>query len=335
MSRTWERIQEEITYGVSPKGNYRWNQCNHYRVTPVNFSTPVNAFGSYIEYYNWFMGVDFCKTAANDAIRYLGNVLTQPELDFQKNNDFRIFILLFQIDELFAKFTQKYVANLMTMRYRDTAAFIKWDLGPLLADFQALTETYFDLKFRINQELKALKPIPFMRTLPIPLKSISWNEIIYSGTVQFHGSLDATNIPDEVTLPIILDEFGANLRFTDLLDLVPFSFLLSNVIPNITEFLDSQHPNRWFNPGWVYDGWITMKLNVIGRLNLSGNLVPQDGHAFVRRRVSIVPSKGPELHWKFPGSKGLTDALALFSAGSKSKKIINHNLKLSRRITFF
>lgn len=229
------------------------------------------------------------------------------------------------------------------MRYRDSMAFVKWDLGPLLGDFQALTETYFDLRFRINQELQAIQPISFNRTIAIPNRvlttnvanGVQYDSNFYSGEAKFHGSIEATNIPQSITLPIILDEFGVNLRFTDLLELVPFSFLLSNVIPNITEFLDSQHPSRWFNANFVYDGWVIIKLHCTSRLNLSGTIADVSGSGFKRFQTSFAPAKKPELQWKFPGTKGLTDVIALLSTSFQSKKIINRNLKLSRRITFF
>jgi hypothetical protein len=276
----------------------------------------------------------------DDHIGKISSLISQPKLNFQENNKFRLFIFLYTIDDLFAKFTQKWVAKLIGLvdpNPFNSYGFQKWDLGPMIGDFEALTATYFDLRGGIMSELSQLRTQRFVATVEVPKRFLYSNSVTYFGTCSFLGTMTPRNVPDKVTLPILLDEFGINLRLTDILDAVPFSFLLGHVLPNIAAFIDSQHPSRWFNANFTYSGWISSKLYCTRTIPNGWdptNPTITDSSVFDRRLVSFKPSKTPELIYKFPGISGLLDVIALLGMRAKTTKTINQNFKLERRLTF-
>jgi hypothetical protein len=235
-------------------------------------------------------------------------------LEFQRNNKFRIFILVAQIDDLFASFSIKFIRSLLGFNGPFQAyATHKWGLGPILSDFEALMATYLDLRGRIVNELRNIPRSKAFRA-SIPCSGADdYTLRSYSGSLILEGIISVSNVPDEVTLPIILDEFGFNFRFTDLLDIVPFSFLLSHVVPNITSFLDSQHPSKWFNPDFQYSGWAQLKLDAVGPMEVTpqGKRGAFRSYGYERFPTSFNPGKKPELKWKYPDVRALNDVGAL------------------------
>lgn len=306
-STSTQQTSEYITDSNAPA---RWKACRHIRAYPANVQS---ISGSYL-YTEYCCSLAPAEWALNHAKANIASFVGSPSLEFQKNNDFRIFIFLAQIDDLFASFSLKFAKSLLGFDGPFKAyASTKWGLMPLLSDFEALLATYTDLRGKIVEELRNVKRSkPFRALLPVQGFDVT-NQRSYKGSITLDGTLSVTNIPDEITLPIILDEFGMNFRFTDLLDLVPFSFLLSHVVPNITAFLDSQHPNKWFNPNFTYSGWAQTSVVADGKLEYSmqQRRVPLSAYGYERFQTTFRPGKKPELKWKYPDVRLLNDAGAL------------------------
>lgn len=317
-------VYETIRYEHSIRGHRkRWNTCRHYR---SSFPSYLLDTGRHEVIYNVPASPLDCEQALDHLKANLGQYISDPVLEFQKNNKFRFFIFLFGIDDLFAKFTAKWVRRILTMSAGDSYKFVKWDLNPLVGDFEALVSTYYDLKSNILRELGTLKAQRFNCTIRIPetepIEKFNGSFRYFSKTT-FHGHLVPHNIPEDVSLPILLDEFGLNIRASDLFDAIPFSFLLSHVCPNVVAFLDSQHPSKWFDADYTFEGWVTSKLycNMTTRHFLDWPEVTHFIFGFDRYKTTLEPTKKPSLIWKFPGISALTDAIALISPGASVRAL--------------
>jgi hypothetical protein len=299
-------------------------------------SSYVDFFGSPVRIENIPPDISWPEEMLNHLKANIGQYIAEPKLRFQDNNKFRMFIFLHTIDDLFAKFTTKWVANLLTMRKRDAYGLVKWDLGPMIGDFEALTATYFDLRFGIMNELNTLDRLRFNSVVQIPPTPM-YSNLGYYGALYFCGSLVPKNVPETITLPILLDEFGLNFRFTDILDAVPFSFLLSHVLPNICAFLDGNHPSKWFDANFTYEGWVTARAygTLDWKPSSAAPAIPTNIYGFDRYLTSTKPTKKPTLQWQFPGIKALLDAIALLASGASIKKRIGSNYQLKKELTFY
>ena len=248
-----------------------------------------------------------------------------PTLSFQENNDFNLFNLLFELDDVINIFSKRFWSDL-------SYGSVNWGLLPFYTDLKSLVNSYGDIKDGIiNSDLSNNRDRSFAKRHAYSTSGYYNTNTFYSyeGSVIVNGRF-SMQLPDlsssELSLRIFADELGVHPDISTLWDILPFSFILDYYLP-IGQLIDSIHPQGWFVPKWNFTGTVTL----MGDLSYSYGVNPSLGRGplatdkvYVRKisqTINNLVYTPPQLSlWKSPSLRQVFNTAYVALAGRRLSK---------------